>query len=99
MQLFYTLWGEKAQWFVGVFGAVGSRERHVGGDDAGGVAELEGADYFHSGGGLKRAVIDRAGVACPVDQERFIAAACFCDSRILICRRWSAWLLASADVL
>jgi hypothetical protein len=38
-------------------------------------------------------------VACPVDQERLIVAACFCDSSILICRRWSAWALASAGVL
>jgi len=38
-------------------------------------------------------------LASPVDQERFVAAACFCDSSILIRRRWSAWALRSSDVV
>ena len=41
---------------------------------------------------------ENPSVTCPVDQERLIVAACFCDASLLISRRWSAWALASADV-
>jgi hypothetical protein len=39
-----------------------------------------------------------SGVACPVDQERLVAAAFFSDSSLLISRKWSAWALRSSEV-